>query len=58
MTPEEIPQELVDMLNRDAGKQHRRTGTALRSLAAILTRYEQIRPLKADPPSPVETSET
>jgi hypothetical protein len=43
MTPEEIPHELIEMLNRDAGKEHNRNGRAVRSLAAILTRYEQIR---------------
>jgi len=38
MTPEEIPQELVDLLDERAGKQHSRTGTVLSTLAEILTR--------------------
>lgn len=42
MTPEEIPQELVDMLDADAGKQHSRAGPVLASLARILTRYEEL----------------
>jgi hypothetical protein len=36
-------QELVDILNKKAGKEHSRTGAVLTTLAEILTRYEQIR---------------
>lgn len=42
MTPEEIPQELVDLLNQHAGKIHSRTGPVLQSLAIILTRFKEI----------------
>lgn len=58
MRVEEIPQELVDMLDHDAGRQHNRQGSVLASLARILTRYDEMR---ADgvcgvpfPPSPTE----
>ena len=40
MTPEQIPQELVDLLDERAGKKHSRDGAVLTTLAEILTRYE------------------
>ena len=43
MTPQEIPQELVDILDADAGKKHSRDGHVLKTLAKILTRYDEIR---------------
>lgn len=43
MTPSEVPQELIDILDRNAGKVHSRTGSVVRTLAEILTRYELIR---------------
>jgi hypothetical protein len=43
VTPEEIPPELVGMLDADAGKTHSATGRVLTSLARILTRYDEIR---------------
>ena len=43
MSPEEIPQELVDILDKMAGKQHSREGKVINCLAEILTRYEHIR---------------
>lgn len=43
MTPDEIPQELVDLLDERAGRRHSRDGTVLRTLAELLTRYDQIR---------------
>jgi len=43
MTPDEIPQELVDLLDRRAGRLHRRGGTVLSTLAEILTRYDELR---------------
>lgn len=42
MTPEEIPQPLLDILDRRAGKVHARTGRVVGTLAEILTRYEQL----------------
>lgn len=42
MTPEEIPQELVDLLDGFAGKTHSRQGSVLAALAAILTRYDEL----------------
>lgn len=42
MTPEEIPQELLDILDRAAGRRHSREGSVVRCLAAILTRYEEL----------------
>jgi hypothetical protein len=42
MTENSIPQELVDMLDSDAGKEHSREGRVLTSLTRILTRYDEI----------------
>lgn len=42
MTPDEIPQELIDILDEKAGKNHSRTGSVVRTLAEILTRYDEI----------------
>lgn len=41
MTPEQVPAELVAMLDADAGKAHATQGPVLASLARILTRHEQ-----------------
>jgi len=41
--PEEIPQELIDILDLRANKKHRRNGSVVECLAEILTRYEEIR---------------
>ena len=43
MKPEDIPAELVTMLDDAAGKQHSRTGAVLTALAAILTRHDENR---------------
>jgi hypothetical protein len=43
VTPEEIPQELVDLLDRAAGRAHSRAGSVVRTLAEILTRYDGVR---------------
>lgn len=43
MGPQDIPQELVDILDRDAGRKHSRSGSVLASLARILTRYDEMR---------------
>jgi hypothetical protein len=43
VTPAEIPQELVDLLDERAGRVHSRDGVVLRTLAEILTRYDQIK---------------
>lgn len=43
MTPAEIPQELIDLLDERAGRKHTREGTVLTTLAEVLTRYEEIR---------------
>ncbi len=43
MTPAEIPQELVDLLDERAGRRHSRDGSVLRTLAEILTRFDQMR---------------
>lgn len=40
MTPEEIPQHLVDILDQRAGKTHSRGGPVLAALAEILTAAE------------------
>lgn len=43
MKPEDIPQELVDILNERAGKIHKRDGYAIEALAEILTRYDEMK---------------
>lgn len=43
MDAQGIPQELVDIVDRDAGKQHSRSGSVLASLARVLTRYDEMR---------------
>ncbi len=43
MTPDEIPTELLEILNDQAGKVHRRDGSAVRCLAEILTKYDELR---------------
>jgi hypothetical protein len=43
MAPEDIPQELIDILDRRAGKKHSRTGSVVDCLAEILTRYDEMR---------------
>jgi hypothetical protein len=43
MTPAEMPQELVDLLDERAGKRHSREGRVLTALAEILTRYDELR---------------
>lgn len=43
MTVDEIPQELIDLLDERAGKKHSKTGSVLKTLAEILTRYEELR---------------
>jgi len=40
---EEVPQELIDILDKRAGKTHSRTGVVVECLAEILTRYDEIR---------------
>jgi hypothetical protein len=40
--PEDIPQELIDMLDDAAGKKHSRTGSVMTALAAILTRHREM----------------
>lgn len=42
MIAEEIPGELVEILDRRAGREHSRDGSVLRTLAEILTRHEDI----------------
>jgi hypothetical protein len=54
MKVEDIPQELVDMLDQDAGKQHGRQGPVLASLARILTRYDEMRTNETVPITDVE----
>jgi len=43
MTSDEVPQELIDILDKAAGKTHSRTGQVVTCLAEILTRYEEMR---------------
>ena len=42
MSPWQVPQELLDMLDKDAGKRHSREGPVVASLARILTRHEEM----------------
>lgn len=43
MTPEEVPRELIEILDKAADKKHSRTGSVVTTLAEILTRYEELR---------------
>lgn len=43
VTVDEIPQELINLLDKRAGKKHSKDGPVLRVLAEILTKYEEIR---------------
>jgi len=43
MSPEDIPQELIDILDERAGKKHSRNGTVVKTLAEILEKYEELR---------------
>ena len=43
MTPEEIPAELLAVLDERAGKTHSRTGSVVRCLAEILTAYDELK---------------
>lgn len=46
MNLDEIPQSLIDILDRRAGKRHSRTGPVLACLAEILTHYEGMRAMR------------
>jgi hypothetical protein len=41
--PENIPQELIDILDSRAGKKHSRSGSVISTLAEILTKWEELR---------------
>jgi len=43
MTADEIPQELIDILDERAGKKHSREGRVVSTLAEILTCYDEMR---------------
>lgn len=43
ITPQEIPQQLIDILDARAGKLHSREGAVVACLAEILTAWEEIR---------------
>jgi len=55
MRPEEVPEELIEILDRRAGKAHSRFGSAVSALAEILTRYDQLR-TTPDDNNPKESS--
>jgi len=40
---EEVPQELINMLDGLAGKKHSRNGRVVGALAMILTKYDELR---------------
>jgi hypothetical protein len=42
MTPEEIPDELKQILDERAGKEHSRQGPVMAALAEILTRHQEM----------------
>jgi len=44
ITPETVPQELIDLLDERAGKEHSRTGPVVSTLCEILTLWEKMRP--------------
>jgi hypothetical protein len=41
--PEDVPQELIDILDARAGREHSRTGSVVSTLAEILNLWELIR---------------
>lgn len=43
MKVEEIPQELLDILDQRGGKVHSRQGPVVKCLAEILTKWEEIK---------------
>lgn len=43
MTPAEVPQELIDIVDRHAGKVHSRDGYVVTALAEVLTRWEAMK---------------
>lgn len=43
MISADIPQELIDILDRAAGRAHTQTGSVVTALADILTAYDRIR---------------
>lgn len=43
MHSEDIPQELVDLVDERARKKHSREGIVLTTLAEVLTRYDEIK---------------
>lgn len=43
MRTDEIPQEIIDLLDARAGKKHSRSGVVVVTLAEILTLWEEIR---------------
>lgn len=53
MKPEEIPQELLGILDARAGKAHSRQGPVVAALAEILTRYDELRAIQWQPHHPV-----
>lgn len=57
MTPDQIPQELIDILDRNAGRKHARTGSVIRTLAEILTAYDQLKASGKRFPTPAPTPE-
>ena len=42
MTPQEIPQRIIDILDRHAGKKHGRNGRVVAAAAEMLTEYERL----------------
>jgi hypothetical protein len=43
VTPDEVPRQLIDILDRRAGRKHSRDGVVVTTLAEILTRYDELR---------------
>lgn len=43
MRAEDIPQELIDILDKRANRNHSRTGSVVSTLAEILTQYDQLK---------------
>lgn len=42
MTADQVPAELIKILDQRAGRQHSRTGSVVTTLAEILTRYREM----------------
>jgi hypothetical protein len=51
-TPDTVPQQLIDLIDKRAGREHRRNGTVVETLAEVLNEAVRIGALPAAPAAP------